>query len=266
VRLNSTQTPQGVFGARGPSAYNSTIGYDLGVCVEAVEPWIVEAYNTTSSSPATISLVGRGNTVYGTDSHNLRDLKKHNDADIKFADVDAMNVHLNSTGKLAAWIAAHENSRNMLIKDSSTDFYYSVSPTTVALTGGRGPLGYTQLSPEAVEITIASADASHLLPYLSGSQLLLAHSYQDKTLAYSRVSLPFLLAALSVILVAGLVGGFFVPKLPFGLPRRDLGVLSIVAAIEGDKLFGPLTGMVDQNMTLDDLHRELGDVAVRYPI
>lgn len=36
---------------------------------------------------------------------------------------------INSTGKFAAFAAAHENARNVMIKDNGRDFYYVPNPT-----------------------------------------------------------------------------------------------------------------------------------------
>jgi murein DD-endopeptidase MepM/ murein hydrolase activator NlpD len=36
---------------------------------------------------------------------------------------------INSTGKFAAFGSAHENSRNVMIKDNGRDFYYVPNPT-----------------------------------------------------------------------------------------------------------------------------------------
>ena len=66
IRLNTTFTPFGrfpVYSNRSLPYYNGTqnlIGYDVAVCVQLYEPWIIEAYNTSTGSPTALRIVDKG--------------------------------------------------------------------------------------------------------------------------------------------------------------------------------------------------------------
>jgi hypothetical protein len=47
----------------------------------------------------------------------------------RFHNDDMVNDGLNSTGKFIAFAVAHDNSRNVMLKDNGRDFWYTVSPT-----------------------------------------------------------------------------------------------------------------------------------------
>jgi hypothetical protein len=66
-----------------------------------------------------------------------------------------------------------------------------------------------------------------------------------------------------VMLILGYIVAIFVPRLPLGLPRRDFGVYSWLAAIEGDAIVGIPTG-VGRHEQLEELRRRGGEVKVRY--
>lgn len=138
IRLNTTFAPNGTFGvvmegpegrigyvhfvplcASVPNLLLTMDRYDVVVCVESVEPWILDVFNTTAGSPKTVQgNLHQGNTPQGwaTGATPLN------------AGEGVSNI-LNSTGKVAAWIAAHDNSRNVLIKDNGRDARYVPSPT-----------------------------------------------------------------------------------------------------------------------------------------
>jgi len=60
IRLNSTFAPNGTFGAQGTRLPDgSYVGYDAATCVELFEPWVVEVYNSSVSTPVMTRIVGK---------------------------------------------------------------------------------------------------------------------------------------------------------------------------------------------------------------
>ena len=138
---------------------------------------------------------------------------------------------------------------------------------SVSFTTGAGPGGYTTLNPANLEAAIASADSSNLLPYLVGSAPVLAYAYPDQVLAYTHVSVGWLLGVLFFILIMGYAASFFVPRLPMGLPRRDFGVISCLTLDGSGELPSPIkTPTWAKNTDLEDLRRRVGNVKVRYGV
>lgn len=123
IRLNTSYTPSGRFPVYSnesiPDAngMETRIGYDVAVCVERYDPWIIEAYNTSVGSPTTLRIVEQayGNTslpsgkIQGDPIQNTR--------------------YLNTTGKNPAFYVAHDNSINQMLKDNGLDRSYVPSPT-----------------------------------------------------------------------------------------------------------------------------------------
>ncbi|KAG8724011.1 hypothetical protein FRC09_000819 [Ceratobasidium sp. 395] len=254
VRLNQAYAPNSTFGvhAQADVDYPSPVGYDVAVCVEEFKPYVLDAYNNTAGSPTTLDLLHKGldfdeavNTPQATTIQ------------------DGVQWGINSTGKFAAFASAHDNSRNVMLKDNGRDFYYVPNPTLVSFTDGSGPLGYTKLDAARVANTLAKSDSQHLLPYLAGSQPIVARSYPDKTVAYIHISQLWLAILLLIMLLLGYIVAIFVPRLPLGLPRRDFGVFSWLAAIEGDAIVGLPTG-VGRHENLEELERRGRHVKVRY--
>ncbi|KAG9077655.1 hypothetical protein FRC06_008785, partial [Ceratobasidium sp. 370] len=171
VRLNQAYAPNSTFSvyAQADVDYPSPVGYDVAVCVEEFKPYMVDAYNNTAGSPTTLGLLHRGldfdepvNTPQMTTMEG------------------GVQWGINSTGKFAAFASAHDNSRNVMLKDNGRDFHYVPNPTLVSFTNGSGPLGYTKLDAARVANMLAKSDSQHLLPYLAGSQPIVARSYPDK--------------------------------------------------------------------------------------
>ncbi|QRW25547.1 hypothetical protein RhiXN_07496 [Rhizoctonia solani] len=232
------------------------VGYDVAICVEEIRSWVVEAYNSTAGNPTTLRILHKGMDL------NAPVYTRQNTTTSE----DGTQSGISSAGKFAAFGAAHDNSRNVMLKDNGRDFAYVPNPTVSfgrSFTDGTGPLGYTKLDAERVANAIAKSDAQHLLPYLAGSQPILARNYPDKTVAYIRISKLGLSISLLVMLLLGYIVAIFVPRLPLGLPRRDFGVYSWLAAIEGDAIVGIPTG-VGRYEHLEELQRRGGEVKVRY--
>ncbi|KDQ10052.1 hypothetical protein BOTBODRAFT_36497 [Botryobasidium botryosum FD-172 SS1] len=252
VRVNPSLAPHGVF----PAYFNNgtyRIGYDVAVCAEIVEPYVVEAYNGTCGSPQSLGIMYKANTVLGQESSRTK---------VQEQAVRNLGSALNSTGKENAWIAAHDNSRNVLLKDNGRDQEYVPSPTTISFTNGDGPEGYTKLDPVRVANTLAEGDASNLLPYLVGSASILAHKYPDRTAADTQIDVCYLFSFIGVVLVMGLVGVMCVPTLPLGLPRRSFSTASL-ATLRGDGL--PSKGDRSwEEEELEVLEKKLGKSKLRF--
>ena len=91
----------------------------------------------------------------------------------------------------------------------------------ISWTGSFGPKNYTSLSAIYLQTGLGNADASQFLPYLTGSQHVVAYQYTEEVLAYATVlPVPTVLTLLTVLLL-GFVSAFLVPRLPLNIPRRD---------------------------------------------
>ena len=113
VRLNDSFTPNGSFPIYGEPVLDSDgmqtrIGYDAAVCVEVYEPWIVETYNSTGRLPTSTRIVGKNNT--------MADVGYLSSVGRRKSRVGGVERSLNSSGKLAAFDVAHDNSVNQMIK------------------------------------------------------------------------------------------------------------------------------------------------------
>ena len=109
IRLNTRYWSSGRFPAHhntlDSDGVNVTIGYDVAVCLQRYEPWIVEAYNTSIASPSTLGVVGKGNGVTSlSPSGNIRGSQIVN------------TRYLNTTRKFDAFVVAHNNSVDQMWK------------------------------------------------------------------------------------------------------------------------------------------------------
>ncbi|CAE6459739.1 unnamed protein product [Rhizoctonia solani] len=256
TRLHESYAPNSTFGAyANPDVLwrGGRVGYDVAICVEEIRSWVVDAYNSSAGNPTTLRIMHKGmdldSAVYTRQNTTILE--------------EGTQSGISSTGKFAAFGAAHDNSRNVMLKDNGRDFAYVPNPTVVSFTNGTGPLGYTRLDPDRVANAIAKSDSQHLLPYLAGTQPVLARSYPDKTVAYIRISKLWLGVSLLVMLLLGYIVAIFVPRLPLGLPRRDFGVYSWLAAIEGDAILAIPAG-VGRYEHLEELQKRGAETKVRY--
>jgi len=93
----------------------------------------------------------------------------------------------------------------------------------ISWTGSFGATNYTALSASYLEKGLANADAAQLLPYLTGSQPIVAYQYTDEVLAYAAVPPVQTLLTLVFVLSLAYVSALLVPRLPLNIPRRDFG-------------------------------------------
>jgi hypothetical protein len=263
IRLNTSYVPKGNF-----PVYNSEvvideagrptrIGYDVAVCLELYEPWIVDTYNTTTGLPSTKQVVGPGNMVVNTGQEKRK-------GKAVSADVER---RLNSTGKWPGFTIAHDNSVNQMVKDNGRDNYYVPSPTVVSFTDGSGPEGYTSLSASQFGEARALADAANVLPFLAGTGKIVARAYDDTTQAYVTVGTAPLIVALGVALVLGILAGVLTPRLPLEIPRREFGMYSWLAVLHGDSLLREMrSNELERGMDVRDVAKRVGSIKVRYVV
>ncbi|CUA67079.1 hypothetical protein RSOLAG22IIIB_07165 [Rhizoctonia solani] len=240
VRLNESYTAMNssfqAYGELGSRENRTRIGFDAAICVEEVKAYVLDAYNSSAGSPVSISLRYPGSYLnssalsLGEDASKQEVPKRTG----QILSTPGLQRNISSAGKFAVYNASHYNARNIILKDNGRDWWFAPNPTVVAFGGGTSPREYTKLDADNVAKIIANSDSQHLLPYLVGSQPVLAHIYPDKTVAYTYVYTVWLAIILAIVLVNGIVVSVFVPRLPLGVPRKDIGVTSWLAAIEDD--------------------------------
>ncbi|KDQ12525.1 hypothetical protein BOTBODRAFT_34491 [Botryobasidium botryosum FD-172 SS1] len=234
VRLNTSFVPSGAF-AGGKSA--TGIGYDAAVCVELFTPWVAETYNGTAATsvPRTNGIVSPGGMVIGAGQR---------DSDKALIN-GGVRQGLSASGKENVFTGMQANARNLLLKDRDPSTNYYPSPTVLSLSDGAfgGPSSYTQLSAPHVAQALAVSDATNLLPFLVGSQPIIAHTYRNTDLASAYAHALPLAIALLIFALMGLPPTFLVPRLPYARPRRDFSLFSWLAVMEDDELLGRVRRM-----------------------
>lgn len=95
-----------------PSPYGR-LGHDVAVCVQKYEPWIIEAYNTSTGTPSILRIVEKGNgSTSLSPSGNIR------------GDPVANIGYLNTTGKDPAFPLAHGNTIGQIVRDNNGEETY----------------------------------------------------------------------------------------------------------------------------------------------
>jgi hypothetical protein len=85
---------------------NYSIGYDAALCIHAVEPWVVDVYNSTNGVSTTFRIVGKGDMPSLAHDYGKRVGRKLN-----------LDSSLATTAdKWTAYRAALGNSRSILLK------------------------------------------------------------------------------------------------------------------------------------------------------
>lgn len=119
VRLNETYTPEGKFpmygdpvqidAATGQSFRDSTrVGYDAAVCLEVYESWVVDTAWTDAAGPTSLGIKAKGSAA--RDAPAQLAVRKGGALGPDVAQA------LNSTDKFSAFLVAHDNSVNQIIK------------------------------------------------------------------------------------------------------------------------------------------------------
>ncbi|KAF9464263.1 hypothetical protein BDZ94DRAFT_1289419 [Collybia nuda] len=265
IRLNTTYAPNGNFDQFSSTLPDQNgnptyVGYDAAVCLELFEPWIVEVFNSTTGFPRSTELIGPGNELFDFSFGK----KPEKMIAPPLTDPNIIR-QLNSSKMADVYLAAHENSINRMVKDNGRDSWYVPSPTVVGYTDGEGPMGYTELSASRFAHARGLADASNVLPYLVGSGDLVTRCYPDQVLSSARIYPLHMCIYLLLVLLLGLVAGFFVPKLPLDIPHRGFELYSWMAAFHADELVGEGREVgITRNMELDEIAGQMGDLRFRY--
>ncbi|KDQ11377.1 hypothetical protein BOTBODRAFT_68075 [Botryobasidium botryosum FD-172 SS1] len=210
ARVDRTYAPNGSFLASA-AVNGSQIGYDAVVCLEVVEPWILQAYNYTGSTPYTTDYILPGASI-GTVNETLH---------------PEVASSLNSTTSWATYTSANYIARKNMLGPPAV-LNYAPTPILVDFTGGSGSAGYTSLSPSQMESVIGAWDSSQALPYLVGSGYIAAQASNDRIIAAGAVHKLFLSLILAFLLLLGIVADVCIPMLPHGMPLRDFSVLSSI--------------------------------------
>ena len=146
IHVNTSYTPSGRFPvytndtSTNSDGVNITawfqIGHDAAVCVQKYEPWIIEAYNTSTGSSFALQIVGKGDDSTSlSPSGNIRGTRIAN------------TRYLNATGKDIPFSAAYKKSVLRLVE---ADLNQSSSIVPVAPTPVVGPVMPSWLHPSAV--------------------------------------------------------------------------------------------------------------------
>ncbi|KAG9127848.1 hypothetical protein FRC07_008492 [Ceratobasidium sp. 392] len=203
VRLNESFAPQGQFyryaDGLGDAAARTRIGFDGAICVQEFRSYFLDAYNNTAGLPTTLGF------LYGGRDFNITGKKQEGST------LEGVQRGINSTGKWEAFWIAHSNARNVLTKDNGR-FRYLPNPTVVSFANGTQPNEYSSIKSAELQDVLGDVDCQHLLPYLVGSQAIVGHMYPDKTVAYAKVYL--------VWLIVTLLGDSLV-NLPMGVGRLE---------------------------------------------
>ena len=247
VQLNTSLTPSGRFpvyrNELSPSLGGPvTVGCDAAVCVKKYEPWIVEAYNTSTGSSFTLRIVEKQNgstsllpsgiiqgaRIVGTRYLNATG-KDFMFSTVYNASVDRVWEVTKNQGNKSTPRYSPTPTVGPTVPPCTTSFLTRPITQIVSFTEGTGLRGYVELSPDRFAVFRARSDAVNVLPYLVGSGPVVAQFYKDETLAYTAYKPWQMVALLVLVLTLGTIGELFVPVLPLNIPRRGFGLYSWLA-------------------------------------
>ena len=143
VRLNTSEVPNATFPLTAPltvlpgefEAVGARMGIDAAICVEAIEPWVVEVFNSSVGVGAgggqvgTRRIVKRGDSVLDSSSGNEGgDGNENDEVDVvvesggredgtgKIKEVVRVGTALSSNDRFSAFNDAHQNAVNRMLK------------------------------------------------------------------------------------------------------------------------------------------------------
>ncbi|CAD6886372.1 unnamed protein product, partial [Tilletia laevis] len=151
IRLNQTLAGPGahfgmVANVSDQEGRFGNVGFDIGLCVERCDPYVVEVYQGLNSVRSA-SIVRQADNLT-LDSGQPR-------SSLVSAE---MTSNLSSKGKFVAYEIAHESARNALIKDNGRDHPWVPNPTLMSVSSGAGggPTGYGVLDPARLADMLAN--------------------------------------------------------------------------------------------------------------
>ncbi|KAH8930471.1 hypothetical protein BT69DRAFT_1345219 [Atractiella rhizophila] len=206
------------------------VGFDAGVCVTVVKPWLVESLNATSGVTIT-RVLGEGSDV------NMLGAGGNRQGDLFVVPPDVqVTQSLNTYGKDVAYYNAYQSSRNQLLKDNAITGRYLSNPTVIQLatwdTSWLPPQSFMTLSSDKMQNVLGATNVRFLTPNLVGNARVQGRAYISDTIAFPDTSVIWLSAYLGLVYGVGIIGILFVPKLPLSLPSRDLAPSSWISAFQ----------------------------------
>ncbi|CAD6976418.1 unnamed protein product, partial [Tilletia controversa] len=181
------------------------VGFDIGLCVERCDPYVVEVDRGLNS-------VRSASIVRQADDLTLDGGQRRSSV------VSAGTTSkLSSKGKFVAYEIAHESARNALIKDNGRDHPWVPNPTLMSVSSGAGggPTGYGVLDPARLADMLANVDGK-----------VEARSYDLIQIARASCVVHMLNIVVGVVIGCCLLGVLLVPRLPAGLRRRTTSPIS----------------------------------------
>ena len=97
IRIDNEFALRGSFPVYSQNSVGSNVGFDAAVCVQKYEPWIIEAYNASITSPSLLRIVEKWNGSTSSPSGKIRGPPIEN------------TRYLNTSGKDTPFSIAHEN-------------------------------------------------------------------------------------------------------------------------------------------------------------
>jgi len=117
IRITAGLNPNGSFPVYSEVAAGNNVGFDAAVCVQKYEPWVIEAYNISVTSPSILRIVEKGNGNTSSPSGNIRGPPIEN------------TRYLNSSSKDISFSVAHTNGIYQMLRANVGADTYSSSPT-----------------------------------------------------------------------------------------------------------------------------------------
>ncbi|KAG5635173.1 hypothetical protein H0H81_012145 [Sphagnurus paluster] len=252
VRLNTTYTGNADLARLSeesrPNRFKKPtwLGYDCGVCVQLVQPWVLDVYNSTTGLPASLRIVEPGMVI-----HNKGEEREIGNLTLKWNRV----LESAKAPMQKVYTATRSSSMNQMIKDNGKADNYVLSPTILSFSKATQQVRYyAGLSPTYLASSLGSRDATNMLPYFVGSGPIVARRYNDRIVASASIEQLPTLFCLGFIMLIGLFAGLFVPKLPMNVPHRGFEMYTWMAAFHGHELVGEGTDVeIAPNMELDEI-------------
>ena len=110
----------------------------------------------------------------------------------------------------------------------------------------------------------ALADAGNVLPYFSGSGLVVARSYQDQVVTSPVIVNITMSMTILAIFLMGLIPALFIPRLPLDVPRRGFDLYSWLSAFYAHELVAERPAGISKDMDLRDIKDYTSEMKFRY--